>query len=78
MGNGPHLVRAASWMAHLKHEAVNPITVPYWEEFAREYAVIPYHLRGHGLSERNVDDMSFPTWVRDLEAVIASFPAFFI
>jgi len=70
MGSGPPLVRAASWMTHLEHDAINPITVPYWEEFARNHTFIRYDLRGHGLSERNVEDMSFAAWVKDLEAVI--------
>jgi len=70
MGSGPPLVRAASWMTHLEHDAINPITAPYWEEFARAHTFIRYDLRGHGLSDRNVDDMSFAAWVKDLEAVI--------
>ena len=70
MGSGPPLVRAASWMTHLEHDAINPITVPYWEEFSRDHTFIRYDLRGHGLSERNVEDMSFAAWVKDLEAVI--------
>ncbi|MBV0881590.1 alpha/beta fold hydrolase [Noviherbaspirillum sp. L7-7A] len=70
MGSGPPLVRAASWMTHLEHDATNPITVPYWEEFARDHTFIRYDLRGHGLSERNVEDMSFAAWVNDLEAVV--------
>lgn len=70
MGSGPPLVRGASWMTHLEHDAVNPITAPYWEEFAHDHTFIRYDLRGHGLSERNVEDMSFAAWVKDLEAVV--------
>jgi pimeloyl-ACP methyl ester carboxylesterase/DNA-binding CsgD family transcriptional regulator len=70
MGSGPPLVRAASWLTHLEHDAVNPLTAPYWEEFSRHHTFIRYDLRGHGLSERNVKDLSFDNWLKDLEAVV--------
>jgi pimeloyl-ACP methyl ester carboxylesterase/DNA-binding CsgD family transcriptional regulator len=70
MGSGPPLIRAAGWMTHLEHDAANPITVPYWEEFSRNHTFIRYDLRGNGLSDRNVSDMSFSAWVKDLEAVV--------
>jgi pimeloyl-ACP methyl ester carboxylesterase len=72
MGSGPPLIRAAGWMTHLEHDAVNPITVPYWEEFSRDHTFIRYDMRGNGLSDRNVKDISFASWVKDLEAVVAA------
>jgi pimeloyl-ACP methyl ester carboxylesterase/DNA-binding CsgD family transcriptional regulator len=70
MGSGPPLVRAAGWLSHLEHDAKNPICVPYWNEYSRCHTFIRYDLRGNGLSDRNVADMSFDAWVKDLEAVV--------
>jgi pimeloyl-ACP methyl ester carboxylesterase len=38
--------------------------------FSRDHTLIRYDERGCGLSEREVDEISFETWVRDLEAVV--------
>jgi class 3 adenylate cyclase/pimeloyl-ACP methyl ester carboxylesterase len=70
VGQGPPLVKTANWMNHLEYDWESPI----WRHFLRELAsgrrLIRYDARGNGLSDWDVDDISFEAWVTDLEAVV--------
>lgn len=68
-GKGPPLVRASTWLSHLEHDVSNLVWRPWNEEFARHFSLTQYDQRGCGLSDRDVDDISFEAWVGDLEAV---------
>jgi pimeloyl-ACP methyl ester carboxylesterase/DNA-binding CsgD family transcriptional regulator len=70
VGNGPVLVKAPNWMTHLEYEWQSPVWRHWWEELARDYTVIRFDQRGAGLSDWNVPEASFESWVRDLEAVV--------
>lgn len=62
------LVRAATWLTHLEHDLV---TYPHWlEDFAADRRYVRYDMRGCGLSDRDVQDVSFEARVADLEAVV--------
>src|SRR5678809_905434 len=37
---------------------------------SRHHRLVRYDERGNGMSQRDVSDVSFDTWVRDLEAVV--------
>jgi pimeloyl-ACP methyl ester carboxylesterase/DNA-binding CsgD family transcriptional regulator len=39
---------------------------------SKDHTVIRFDQRGSGLSERNVDDISFDAWVKDLETVVTT------
>ena len=41
-----------------------------YRELSREHALIRYDARGNGLSDREVEDVSFETFVSDLESVV--------
>lgn len=69
-GNGPPVVRVAAWLSHLELDRKGPIWEHWFEELCRNRMLIRYDQRGCGLSDREVDDISFEAWVRDLEAVI--------
>ena len=69
-GNGPPLVKAPHWLTHLEHEWESPIWRPWIEAFSRDYTLVRMDQRGCGLSDRNVNDISFDAFVRDLEAVV--------
>lgn len=69
-GSGPPLVRVANWVTHLELDWEGPIWPPWFEELSRNHTLVRYDLRGCGLSDRAVDDLSLDTWVRDLEAVV--------
>jgi pimeloyl-ACP methyl ester carboxylesterase/DNA-binding CsgD family transcriptional regulator len=42
---------------------------PWLEALSSRYTLVRYDPRGCGLSDRNVDDLAFGTWVRDVDAV---------
>jgi pimeloyl-ACP methyl ester carboxylesterase/DNA-binding CsgD family transcriptional regulator len=69
-GSGPPLVRVANWVTHLERDLDGPIWPPWFEELSRNHTLVRYDLRGSGLSDRQVDDLSLEAWVKDLEAVV--------
>src|SRR5215470_103572 len=72
VGSGYPLVKAANWLNHLEYEWDSPLWKHWIEAMTRHHRVIRYDERGNGLSSWKVEDMSFPAWIRDLEAVIAA------
>lgn len=69
-GAGPPLVKAANWLTHLEFDWNSPVWQPWLTELSRDHALYRYDERGCGLSDRDVDDLSFDSWVADLEAVV--------
>jgi pimeloyl-ACP methyl ester carboxylesterase/DNA-binding CsgD family transcriptional regulator len=69
-GKGPPLVKASNWMSHLEFDWRSPVWRPFLEGLAARYTVIRYDERGCGLSDWNAPDLSFESWVRDLESVV--------
>jgi pimeloyl-ACP methyl ester carboxylesterase/DNA-binding CsgD family transcriptional regulator len=70
IGEGPVLVKSPNWLTHLEYEWQSPVWRHWWEELARDYTVIRFDQRGSGLSDWNVAEISFESWVSDLEAVV--------
>ena len=70
MGEGPALVRAPHWLTHLEYEWQSPVWKPWIESLSRSHTLLRLDERGCGLSDRDVADISFEAWVRDLEAVV--------
>ena len=68
-GSGPTIVRAAHWLTHVSHDPVSPVWRHWVEEFSSQNRLLRYDLRGCGLSDRDVSDISFDAWLADLEAV---------
>lgn len=69
-GRGPPLVMSASWLTHLERQWDSLAWRPWLEAFSRDYTLLRYDSRGCGLSDREVPDVSFETWVRDFERVV--------
>jgi len=69
-GHGPPLVKASNWMSHLEFDWRSPVWRPFLEGLAARHTVIRYDERGSGLSDWNAADLSFESWVRDLESVV--------
>jgi pimeloyl-ACP methyl ester carboxylesterase/DNA-binding winged helix-turn-helix (wHTH) protein len=69
-GSGTPLVKASNWLTHLDFEWGSPIWRHWYAELSRHHRLVRYDERGNGMSQRDVDDVSFDTWVRDLEAVV--------
>jgi DNA-binding winged helix-turn-helix (wHTH) protein/pimeloyl-ACP methyl ester carboxylesterase len=70
VGNGPVLVKAANWLTHLEYDWESPVWSPLLQRLAEKRRLIRYDSRGNGVSDRDVDDISFDGFVRDIEAVI--------
>lgn len=71
-GSGPPLVRAATWMTHIDLDWHSPVWRHWLDVLGTQHTVIRYDERGCGLSDRDVDDISVETSVRDLETVVDS------
>jgi DNA-binding winged helix-turn-helix (wHTH) protein/esterase/lipase len=69
-GNGPPLVKASNWLTHLDFEWGSPIWRHWYTALSLHHRLVRYDERGNGMSERDVPDVSFDTWVRDLETVV--------
>lgn len=71
-GSGPPLVKTANWLTHLEYDWESPVWRPWLRELSRDHTLIRYDERGCGLSDRDVADLSFESWVADLESVVES------
>ena len=69
-GHGPPLVKTANWLNHLEYDWQSPIWSHLLHALAAEHRLVRYDQRGNGLSDWEVDDISFEAFVRDLESVI--------
>ncbi len=69
-GEGPPLVRAPHWLTHLEYEWQSAIWKPWLTALSSGHTLVRMDERGCGLSDRNVGDVSFEAFVRDLEAVV--------
>ena len=69
-GSGPPLVKTANWLTHLEFDWESPVWRPWLRELSRDHTLVRYDERGCGLSDREVEDLSFERWVEDLEAVV--------
>lgn len=70
IGSGPVLVKGANWLNHLEYDWQSPVWRPFLRSLAERYRLIRYDPRGNGLSDWDVEDISFDAFVRDLESVI--------
>ena len=70
IGTGPPLVKTANWLNHLEFDWHSPVWRHLFGALSRDHQFIRYDERGTGLSDWNVDDISFDAFVSDLEAVV--------
>jgi predicted ATPase/pimeloyl-ACP methyl ester carboxylesterase/DNA-binding SARP family transcriptional activator len=69
-GAGLPIVRAAHWLSHLEYDWNSPVWRHWIDALSRKNLFIRYDERGNGLSEWNVEDLSFEAMVSDLAAII--------
>jgi len=69
-GHGPPLVKAANYMSHVQHDWESSVWMHWLHELTRDHTLIYADERGSGLSQWDVEEVSFEAWVRDLEAVV--------
>ncbi len=72
VGQGPPLVRCGHWLTHLEYDWESPVWSAYLHTIAATHRLIRYDARGNGLSDWEVEDLSFEAFVRDLETVVAA------
>jgi pimeloyl-ACP methyl ester carboxylesterase/DNA-binding winged helix-turn-helix (wHTH) protein len=70
VGKGTPLVSIPTWLTHLEYDWQSPVRAPLWHFLAERFRLIRYDGRGFGLSDRDVTDISFATFERDLETVV--------
>jgi pimeloyl-ACP methyl ester carboxylesterase/DNA-binding winged helix-turn-helix (wHTH) protein len=70
VGQGQPLLKAANWLNHLEYDWESPIWSPLLHELAATTRLIRYDQRGNGLSDWDVEEISFDAFVRDHETVV--------
>lgn len=68
-GTGPPLLKAATWLSHLEFDWESPIWSHLLGALSERHTFVRYDERGCGLSDWEVSDLSFESWIRDLETV---------
>ena len=69
-GSGPTLVKAANWLTHLRHDWESIVWGHWLRDLSARFRLVHYDARASGMSDWEVDDVSFDAWVRDLETVV--------
>jgi class 3 adenylate cyclase/pimeloyl-ACP methyl ester carboxylesterase len=70
-GSGPVLVQGPLVpFSHIELEWQNPHIRGWYERMGEMVTLVRYDARGNGLSQRDVEDVSFEGHIRDLEAVV--------
>ena len=70
LGAGAPLIKVANWLTHIEYDWESPIWSPLLQHLAERCRLIRYDGRGNGLADRDVADISFDAFVRDLETVV--------
>jgi len=65
----PVLIKAATWLSHIERDWENPVWSHLLREMSQRTTFVRYDERGCGLSDWDVADLGFDSWVRDLETV---------
>jgi len=68
-GHGYPLIKAATWLSHLEHDWTSPVWSHVLGALSERFTYVRYDERGCGLSDWLTADLSFESWVCDLETV---------
>jgi pimeloyl-ACP methyl ester carboxylesterase/DNA-binding CsgD family transcriptional regulator len=69
-GQGPPIVRAATWLTHLDFDWESPVWRHWLAELGSDHTLVRYDERGCGLSDRELGELGVDTSVGDLETVV--------
>jgi len=69
-GKGPPLVKSANWLNHLEFDWQSPVWRHLLHGLARHHQLVRYDERGNGLSDWSVENLSFESFLQDLETVV--------
>lgn len=70
VGNGPPLVKAPNWMNHLEYDWESPVWRHVLKEFASSHTLVRFDQCGNGLSDWEVENITFDSMVEDMHAVV--------
>jgi pimeloyl-ACP methyl ester carboxylesterase/DNA-binding winged helix-turn-helix (wHTH) protein len=70
VGQGPPLLKTANWLNHLEYDWESPVYGPLLHAISADHRLVRYDARGNGLSDWDVQDISFEAFVNDLETVV--------
>lgn len=73
-GEGPVLLKTSNWLNHLEYDWESPIWSPLFTRLAQRFRLVRYDGRGNGLSDREVEDISFEAFEQDLQTVADALP----
>ena len=68
-GTGAPVVKAPNWITHLELDWRAPQYRGWMSSISTKYRLIRYDSRGNGMSDLDVDDISFERFIDDLERV---------
>jgi len=71
-GTGPPIVKAANWLTHLEFDWTSPIDSGQIQRLSEHNTLLRYDGRGNGLSDWDIESLSFDQMVSDLESVVES------
>ncbi len=71
-GRGLPLMLTPTWLSHLEHDWRNPIVAPLLRHLADRHRLIRFDIRGTGLSDRDVPELSLSAFQQDCEAAAAA------
>lgn len=71
----PLVVKAATWLSHLEVDWDSPVWRHLLRAMSERGSFVRYDERGCGLSDWLVPELSFESWVRDLETVVDAIAA---
>ena len=69
-GEGPLLIKAATWLSHLEFDWNSPVWGHVLRGLSAHARLARYDERGCGMSDWDVQELSFESWVRDLACVV--------
>ena len=72
VGRGPLLVKASNWLSHLEFEWESPCWSHWLRFFAERFRFVRHDERGCGMTDWDVEDLSFPRRVADFEQLVAA------
>lgn len=70
VGKGPPLVKAPNWMNHLEYDWESPVWRHVLKAFASDHTLVRFDQRGNGLSDWDVENITFDSMVEDMHAVV--------
>jgi DNA-binding winged helix-turn-helix (wHTH) protein/pimeloyl-ACP methyl ester carboxylesterase len=70
VGAGSPLVKTGNWLNHIEYDWESPVWSHLLKWLATGRQLVRYDARGNGLSDWDVQDISFDAFVRDIDAVV--------